>query len=71
MIHSLHGQALRNLLARRLCTGLTGVATLGNTLPPALLALVAAPLITALATWSPARRAAVLPIVEAIRRDVA
>jgi len=46
-------------------------STLGNTLPPALLALVAAPLITALAAWSPARQAANLPIVEAIRRDVA
>jgi putative ABC transport system permease protein len=46
-------------------------STLGNTLPPALLALVAAPLITALAAWRPARQAAALPIVEAIRRDVA
>jgi ABC-type lipoprotein release transport system permease subunit len=46
-------------------------STLGNTLPPALLALVAAPLITALAAWNPARQAAALPIVEAIRRDVA
>jgi putative ABC transport system permease protein len=46
-------------------------STLDNTLPLALLALVAAPLITALAAWSPARQAAALPIVEAIQRDVA
>jgi putative ABC transport system permease protein len=46
-------------------------STLSNTLPPALLALVAAPLITALAAWRPARQAAALPIVEAIQRDVA
>jgi putative ABC transport system permease protein len=46
-------------------------STLSNTLPIALLALVAAPLLTMLAAWRPARRAAELPIIDAIRHEAA
>jgi putative ABC transport system permease protein len=46
-------------------------STLSKTLPIAVLALIAAPLVTMLAAWNPARRAADLPIIEAIRHEAA
>jgi putative ABC transport system permease protein len=46
-------------------------STLSNTMPIALLSLIAAPLVTMLAAWNPARRAADLPIIEAIRHEAA
>jgi putative ABC transport system permease protein len=46
-------------------------STLLNTAPTAALALVVAPLVTMLAAWRPARRAARLPIIEAIRHEAA
>jgi putative ABC transport system permease protein len=46
-------------------------STLSSTLPLTILSLVAAPLVTVLAAWKPARRAAELPIVEAIRHEAA
>lgn len=45
--------------------------TVSNTMPIALLALIVAPLVTMLAAWRPARRAADLPIIEAIRHEAA
>lgn len=46
-------------------------STLSNTMPIVALALILAPLVTMLAAWRPARRAAELPIIEAIRHEAA
>jgi putative ABC transport system permease protein len=46
-------------------------STMRHSLPGAGLALIVAPLLTALAAWGPSRRAAGLPIVEAIRHEAA
>ena len=47
------------------------VSALQGVAPIAALALVATPLLTVLAAWSPARMAAHLPIIEAIRHEAA